>query len=344
MAKRIRISDDNGTNWYTLPGNQGELSNEAGTVDDTIFGQDWQSQQSTLVNWSVSANALYKGFAGYLEVISKSGTATAMTDEACSLVSGKIYRITAATKRVLDPATAVVVKDNAVAVNASNILRIDLLDGVVEFTSGYTVVGAITISGKYLPMSQIAKGRSFTLTQTAEPIDITDFETAQANSGKSVFQAGLRTFSLDVSGVFATANGWAAALASRAILVISINPEGSGASVAKGFFQPASQNQSGNVGELEEETITFNGYVPDNAQMETPFRWYHTNSTLSTAIQKLLTAWQTGASVDVQYLHDGTNGISGEAFVTDLTLAGGLEVVNEFTVSLQGSGATAPVP
>jgi hypothetical protein len=33
MPKRVRISDDNGVTWTTLPGNSGELSQEGNAID-----------------------------------------------------------------------------------------------------------------------------------------------------------------------------------------------------------------------------------------------------------------------------------------------------------------------
>lgn len=113
MAKRVQLSVDNGSTWRTFPGDKGEFSNEATGIKDTILGQDFQSEQTGLIGWSISTNGLYKGFAGYVANILKSGTATTFTTEAAALVSGKTYRITDATKRVLDRNTAVVIYDNA---------------------------------------------------------------------------------------------------------------------------------------------------------------------------------------------------------------------------------------
>ena len=42
MAKRIRISDDNGVNIYTFPGSTGDFRRELASVTDTVFGQDYR--------------------------------------------------------------------------------------------------------------------------------------------------------------------------------------------------------------------------------------------------------------------------------------------------------------
>lgn len=343
MAKRVQISPD-GSTWYTLPGNKGELQYEAGQIKDTIFGQNFESNQSGIIGWTIDANGLYKGFAGYVTKIMKSGTATTMTDEAMELVSGKTYKITATAKNVIDRLTAVVVKDNAVTVDAEDIESIDYLFGRVTFASGYTVTGPVTIDGKYLPLTQIGGANSFTLTQTANAIDNTDYEIAQGNDGFRTYEYGLRTVSLALKGIHKASNAFATLLTARAECVIEINVDGSGKSVARGFFKPMTTGQDGDVGALENANLDFTLSVPDQADILLPFSWIHDGTTsLSMAIRTALNSWEDGTLVSVNYLPDGATGVEGEAIITDLSLSGGLEAMNEFTVKFQGSDAPDPV-
>jgi len=338
-VKSIQISIDSGTTFRTLPGNSGELSNDAGSIDDTIFGQNFKSSQTGLINWTVKANGFYKGFAGYVAKIKKSGSTTAFTGEAMSLVSGKTYKITDATKNVWDRTVTPTIYDNAVD-HTADVLSIDFLFGRVTFKSAYTPTGPITADGSYFPMTQVAKAQEFTLTQTTNPIDTTDFETAQGNSGNRAFEYGLQTVALDLSGVYATGNGYLAALQARGELVIDINPDGSELSVARGFFKPMSQGQSGNVGALEKETNKFELSVPSTPDtLQRPFGWVHASgTTLNQSVQDALTAWEGLTTVQVKYLADGTHGATGDAIMSDLTLKGGLESMNDFTVNFQGTG------
>lgn len=348
-AKVIQVSDDSGSNWYTLPGNQGSFNDDAGSLDDTIFGQSFKSGQPNLVGWSVKANALFKGFAGYQVIIKKSGTPTAMTSEATTNTATDIYQITSTTKRVIDPDTAVVVNDNGSPVSAANIEYIDYLNGIVKFISSYTATEPVTITGKYLPLTQLAKYRSFSLTQTTDAIDNTDIPTAQGNSGHRTFDAnGLRTVTMQVSGVYASSNGYRAALVARSTLVIEINPDGAGQTVARGFFKPTARDQSGNVGALEEENASFTLFVPAGStnfldKLLAPFIWTLSSSTLSTAVQICLDAWQNNTEIDVRYLPDGSTGLTGACVVTDLSLGGGLDSMHEFSVSLQGTDEVSTV-
>lgn len=343
MVKRIQISPDSGTTWYTFPGNTGELTDEAGAIKDTIFGQDYESSQTGMINWSIQANGLYKGFAGYVAKILKSGTATTFTDEPMDVVSGNTYKITDATKNVWDRLTALVVKDGSTTLTEGDDYTVDYLFGRVTLLAAPG--GAVTVSGKYLPMTQVAKANGFTLTQNANANDNTDFETAQGNNGYQTYEYGLKTVSLSLQGIYASSNGFRDLLSGRTELVIEINPDGSGKSVARGWFKTMNTGQSGDVGDLEKQTLSFSLAVPAQEDIAIPFKWvFAADTTLSNAIITAINAWQNSTLPTVNYLPDGTNGVKGTAVITDLTLTGGLNAMNEFAVKLQGSDATEAHP
>lgn len=340
MAKRIRVSDDDGSNWYTLPGSSGELTSEAGELDDTIFGQDFSSTFPGINGWTINANAKYKGYAGYQVKILKSGSSTLMTTEAMSLVSGKTYQVTSSAKRMFDRTNATFnVFDNAVNKNAE-IESIDYLYGRVTFKSSYTVTGPVTITTNYLPQAVVGCANEYTLTQNANSVDNTCIDTAQANGGYRTFEYGLKTVSLELNGIYKAANGFQALLDARAELIIEVNPDGNSKAVARGFFRAVNTGQSGDVGDLEQESITFNLSVPDQESVLLPFKWLiASDATLNTSVQKAIAAWEDAELIKVAYLPDGVDGVMGDAVITDLTLTGGLEAMNEFTVNFQGSDA-----
>jgi predicted secreted protein len=342
-AKRIQVSDDAGATWHTLPGSSGEMRRELASVNDTIFGQNWQSESPQIGNWMVTANAFFKGVAGYIAQLRIGGTPIAMTSEAMALVSGKTYQITATSKRIIDLATTTNVFDNAVNQNA-NVESIDYLNGTVTFKASYTPVGAITITGAYVPTTVIAKAKSFTLTQGAAEIDTTDYETALANGGWRTYSQGLRNARIEVSGIYDAASGAAAALASRAMVYIDVSPANDANTIFRGFFKRTNFGQSGDVGALEESTLTFNLYVPDASLLSAPFGWYFSASTtLNLAVRKALSAWLNGTALSVRYLPDGVAGFSGPAVVTEATLANALDGQNEFRFTFRGSGAPTTV-
>jgi len=121
-------------------------------------------------------------------------------------------------------------------------------------------------------------------------------------------------------------------------------------SIARGFFKLATQSQSGAVGALEEESLTFNLYVPDetvNPEVAIPFGWSHSGSTtLNQAIRHLLDSWEQELNTYyVRYLPSGTpgqsplDGAKGQFIVTDVSLSGDLSSMNVFQASMTGTGA-----
>lgn len=343
MAKVIQIAPDAVNTWSTLPGNTGELNIDMSMIEDTVFGFSYKSEFPDMGNWTVNANAIYKGYAGYAVNIKQSGTSTAMTNEACTLVSGKTYQITATTKRIIDPLVAVVVKDGAVD-HTADVLSIDYLAGTVTFKTAYTVTGAVTVTGNYLPTSQICAMNKYTLNMQAAAIDQTDLCIAQSNGGLMQYAMGLKTVGLNLSGFYKSTSTFRAALLARSPVIIDINPDGLGNSYCRGIFVAKSDKESGKVGELEAENVEFTLYVPDNALMASPFSWVHGgSSTLNTGVRTLLAAFAAGAQVQVKYLEDGVTGKQGNAIPVDLSLSGGKGSLNEFSVKLQGSGGLTVV-
>ena len=348
MAKVIAVSTDDST-YYTLPGSSGEMQRAAGSLDDTVFGETFKSMSPGVIAWQIQANAYFKGYPGYNCVIKKKGSATAMTTEATTLVSGKTYRINAATKRVVNRAATLNVFDNGVNHNA-DVASFNYLTGEVTFKSSYTVTGPVTITGSYFPLISLGKYTSFTLTQTAVAIKDSDIPEMQINGGHDTYRSGgLREVSLQLPAVFAAADAWQDELIAREEYIIELNPDGSGAHVARGFFKLFDDKQSGNVGALEEETLQFNLTVPvvSGSQLPatTPFAWEHAvGGPIPTAVKVCLDAWEAEEAIYAKYLHDGTNGWKGEVVITNFSMTGGLDAVIEFSVGLQGSGELTAVP
>lgn len=344
MAKLIQVSDDSEATWETLPGATGTFSAEAESIDDTVFGQTFQSNEIGLITWSVEANAYFKGFAGYVATVKKQGTATVAAGESFTLVSGKTYQIDDSTKEIWNRSYAsFVVYDNALD-KTVEVLSVDYLFGKVTFKSSYTVIGPVTVDIEYYPVVALGTANAFSLTMTADAIDITDFATAQANSGHQTSDPGLRTVQLELSGFYALASGFLAILQARSEVIIELSPDGGNLSVCRGFFLVSSEAQAGDVGALEEETTTFQLNVPTDSQVvaggpEIPFGWQHeSTSTIHKSIKICLTAWLDETKIDVQYLEDGLAGNKGQVVVTDVSLSGGLREMNEFSVSFMGDG------
>jgi hypothetical protein len=344
-AKLVRISNDGGATYFSVPGPGAELAIESATLNDTILGQSYTSEFPGLQSWSVSSSGYYKGLAGYVADIKKAGTPTAVTAEAFTLVSGKTYQISNSAKEVWDATVVPVVKDGTTTVVSSNIASYDYLFGIVTLASSYSVTSNITANLTYLPMAVFGKGQSFTLTQQADALDQTTYITAQADGGYMTNAPGLRTVSLDIDGIYDVSADNIAQLQARSQYVIEINPDGNGKSVARGFFYLLSVNESGDVGANEVESLSFNLSVPSSDYI--PFGWQHeTDTTLPDAIEIALTAWEDEDILDIQYLPNGVGGAGGQegsVVVTDLTLSSSVDGLNEFTMNFVGTGALTDV-
>jgi len=343
-AKLIQYSDDDEVTWYTLPGGSGELRRDGAAITDTVFGQTFESNDTGLLNWSVSGQAFYKGFSGYKADIKKQGTPVTQTGESMTLVAGKTYRIDDATMEIWDRTATITVYDNAVD-HTADVVSYDYLFGKVTFASSYSVTAPVTIDVDSIPTVVMGLPTAYSLTQTANAIRTTDFETAQGNGGYDTFDPGLRTVGLELTNIYALASTFAADLSARNEVIVEINPDATNLARCRGFFKIASEGQSGDVGALEEETVSFRLAVPnpdDNADF--PFSWdFDAASTLSESVERSLTDWINEAKGDVQYLADGLAGDKGNVVITECSLSGDLDGMNEFSFTYQGDGAPTVV-
>jgi hypothetical protein len=173
--------------------------------------------------------------------------------------------------------------------------------------------------------------------------DTTCFETASVNGGFATYRPTLKTVELELTGFYRATNQFYDLLQSRGELIVEINPDGDGKSVARGFFKPVTDSQTGSVGGDETETISFRLSTPEDVL---PFTWIHANdSTIPEAVKILLSAWTDSDEVYVRYLPEGVGneGRQGEAIVTDISLSQSVDGMAEFSVSLQGTGVATAI-
>jgi len=208
----------------------------------------------------------------------------------------------------------------------------------------------IASGGESYIMQNLANAMSFTLGQTVNAVENTTFPVAQDNDGYRTFQYGLKEVTLEVGGIYRNTPDWVAALLARDTLIVDISPDGKGKSSFRGYFNLMTQSQSGDVGALEEESLSFRLQVPSSNYL--PISWVHqigpeaTGSSVTTlheSFRIILDAFEENKEVDVRYLHDGSNGWSGRAIITDCGLESGLEAMNTFNATFQGTGPLTTV-
>jgi len=138
------------------------------------------------------------GIAGRRAQVKVAGAPVTFTDEATTDVAGghQVYQITAATKRVWDRATPLVVKVGGSVTGES--YTYNRLSGKVTFATVDAGRGAVTVSGAYLPLSSFAGAKNFSYSLTRQLMLDTDFDAA--NTGWNTYQLGI----LDVEGTIGT--------------------------------------------------------------------------------------------------------------------------------------------
>lgn len=337
MVKKVSVLDGSSV-YQKIPGNAGSLTVDGKSVDDSVHGQNFKSELVTIKSWGIDTPAFYKGIPGYKAKIKKGGTPTTLTDEATTLVSGKTYKITDTAKQLLDIATAVVIKDNAVTVDADDILDINYLWGRVTFVSGYSVVGAVTISGKYVPLATLGFGKNIALSMTCNIRSIAEFDNTQASSGFENRAAGLNSVGLTIDGIYSDSNSFWLDIAETTV-VLEVDPGGDGLSKARGFFRLMSNSRSGNVGDNEDEKLVYTLSVPNEELLKYPFGWIHeSTSTLDASIQLCLNNWESGSQTTVKYESQTSGiGVYGASIIEDISLATDVEGQTEFSIKFAGT-------
>lgn len=117
--------------------------------------------------------------AAFTSVIKQTGTAVAMVTEACTLVTSSVYQVTSASKRIIDPDTALSVIDNGTPVVDTDI-TVDYLFGKFTKISG-AFTGPVTVTAAYLPSYAVAEARGFEINCSANLLDTTLMAAATAN-------------------------------------------------------------------------------------------------------------------------------------------------------------------
>jgi len=192
--------------------------------------------------------------AAYLTTVQKSGTTTAMTSEAmatATTVSGT-YQITNSAKRVWERTASFTIRiaGSTVGVPADTSVTWDYLFGKVTFTT--TQAGARTITGSYLPMTDVAGANSYTLSASRELVDDTDFSST-----------GWRSKAVALKDVSLTMSRWAGVDTAFFDLINGATPvmcevkPGSGTLAARGWFLVSGDVRSGDVATLETAELTF---------------------------------------------------------------------------------------
>ena len=122
---------------------------------------------------------------------------TTFTNEATTTNANyTIYKITNAVKRYWDKNTAIVVKKNGTTITSG--FNIEYAGGRIVFTTPNIITDAITVSGKYIPVSQSAGIFNWTLDSETELADVTTF----ASNGNKEFLSTINSYTVSADGYY----------------------------------------------------------------------------------------------------------------------------------------------
>lgn len=197
------------------------------------------------------------GLAGYRTVIKLTGTATAMTSESMTTDGSAVlrrYKIDTSSKQIWNRSASFTFIDGGAStgstLTSTQITTIDYLFGRATLSTAPT--GAVTVTGQYLPASNVAGAYSYSLTQTREMLDDTDYTSTGHRSRKP----GLFDTNITVSRWDSVDLTYYNDLIGASAVVVEVRPGGSTTDVGRGYFLVESENHSGDVGGLESADIS----------------------------------------------------------------------------------------
>lgn len=194
--------------------------------------------------------------ASYTTLLKKGGDSTAFTGESLTLVSGETYQMDTTSRRFLDPSVVPTFYEDEVEIPAGDVLEVNYLFGKVTFNEEKT---AVTMDGSYIPMSTVAGAKSHNLSISAA----THANTAYGNDGTETHQLGLFSVSASFSRFDDISGDFKDIIRSRVPVALEI--ASAALTVFRGWFVPESVNSSGDVNSLEEEELSFQLSVGDDA-------------------------------------------------------------------------------
>lgn len=216
--------------------------------------------------------------AGYLTKVRISGTPTVSTGSSLSTAGGTstapVWSIDSTVREIFDRSQAPAFFAGGSTISSTAIRDINYLFGKVTFNST-TVIGngVATIDVTYMPMTSVAGANSYSLTQTQDVLDDTDF----TSTGFRSKHMGLADVNLTISRwdtndiefmhrLLGSSTG--STLTSKP-LVAEVNPGGS-TFTARGWFILGSESRGGDVASLEASDLT----MEIDGNPASAFRWH----------------------------------------------------------------------
>jgi hypothetical protein len=191
------------------------------------------------------------GIAAYKTKLSLGGEPTPFTNEPLQILGRRIFRISDPLKRVLSanhPIVLIFEEDETIFVP---IKEINYLEGII-FTEneGWS---DLRISAHYIPLQFIGGSKEYSLEMAGDILDNTAFNSS--NEGFRTKVNGLHDIKLTIGNFNDFSNVFINSKLDKSKVFISINP-GESELFIKGWFEIETDSLSGDVGSLEEESLS----------------------------------------------------------------------------------------
>lgn len=226
-------------------------------------------------------------FPGYLTKLRVSGIPTAMSTELMSTFSGSsttgvggtpafVMEMNSTARQVWDRTvvpTFRIASSVGSTIGSSEIIDINYVFGRVTFDTTYAG-GVVSVVGSYMPLAVAAGAHTYTLAQTADVLDDTDFtSTGFRSKNMGLFDVSLTLNSWDpLSSQFSEILVASSTSARRGQpIVAEVTPGGLSTSsiTARGWFVVENDSLSGDVSGLEEASIS----LQVDGDNQDDFRW-----------------------------------------------------------------------
>ena len=183
--KLLQVSADNST-WANLPVESPTLNINNSPQETTALGNNggFKGRTYGLKDFSISAEGTFVPINVYSFTLKKSGTPTAMTDEAMSNTTGNSYKVDASAKEIFDRDSDLIFKDGGSVIPVGDIASIDYLSGTVTLTGAAS--GAVTVTGNYIPVTASIDATTASIEMNREVE-----ETTNVNSGANNYKLSL---------------------------------------------------------------------------------------------------------------------------------------------------------
>ena len=221
---------------------------------------------------------------GWNSQVQATGTATPMTEEACSVIAGtsnQTWEIDAAAKDAFDPSTTMTVEASENSGSSWATLdpaefTLKYLLGRVDidaYSSGSGTVGNITdvrISGKYVPKYTWAQARSCSVALSPEEQDASVFqdEGKRRIYGREDFSATIESLDLQLDPLDTPTDAESALadyISNETAFVFELQPSGDSTKVIRAWVKIMGYSGDFSGGSLDTASIDVMGTVKDSA-------------------------------------------------------------------------------